>query len=55
LNQQIQQKVNWKKGELLGFGAYGQVFLGLNEDSGQLLAVKQVPLVRERTKANHNV
>lgn len=43
---------NWRKGELLGQGAYGQVFLGLNTDTGQLLAVKQVPLSKERTKTS---
>ena len=32
--------LNWKKGELLGYGAYGQVFMGLNADTGQLLAVR---------------
>lgn len=36
--------VAWKRGELLGFGAYGHVYLGLNLDNGQLMAVKQVPL-----------
>lgn len=36
--------IKWKKGELLGFGAYGHVFLGLNLENGQLMAVKQVPL-----------
>ena len=43
---------NWRKGELLGQGAYGQVFLGLNTDTGQLLAVKQVQLSKERSKAS---
>lgn len=36
--------IHWKKGELLGFGAYGHVYLGLNLENGQLMAVKQVPL-----------
>jgi serine/threonine protein kinase len=48
----IPQITNWRKGELLGQGAYGQVFLGLNTDTGQLLAVKQVQLSRERTKTS---
>jgi serine/threonine protein kinase len=43
---------NWRKGELLGSGAYGQVFLGLNTENGQLLAVKQVNLSRERTRTS---
>ena len=43
--------LNWRRGELLGQGAYGSVFLGLNTDTGQLLAVKQVQLSKERTKS----
>lgn len=34
----------WKLGEVLGHGAYGRVCLGLNLESGQLMAVKQVSL-----------
>ena len=30
------------QGELLGSGSCGQVFLGLNVDTGRLIAVKQV-------------
>lgn len=36
--------VRWKRGELLGSGAFGKVFLGLNEDDGTLMAAKQIPL-----------
>ncbi|EDQ91665.1 uncharacterized protein MONBRDRAFT_1800, partial [Monosiga brevicollis MX1] len=34
----------WKKGRLLGSGAFGQVFLALNMEDGSELAVKQVNL-----------
>lgn len=30
------------KGELLGSGTYGKVYLGLNMFSGQLLAIKHI-------------
>ena len=33
--------VNWTRGELIGAGAFGRVYLGLNNDTGQLMAVKQ--------------
>jgi serine/threonine protein kinase len=38
------QIVNWTKGELIGQGAFGSVYLGMNNDNGQLMAVKQVGL-----------
>ncbi|XP_027349795.1 mitogen-activated protein kinase kinase kinase NPK1 [Abrus precatorius] len=34
--------IRWRKGELIGCGAFGQVYVGMNLDSGELLAVKQV-------------
>jgi serine/threonine protein kinase len=34
----------WKKGEKLGKGAFGTVYMGFNEDSGKLMAVKEVDL-----------
>ncbi len=37
-------KLRWLRGEMLGTGAFGRVFLGLNEDTGELLAVKEVLL-----------
>lgn len=38
------QNISWKKGELLGTGAFGCVYQALNLDTGQLMAVKQVLL-----------
>ncbi|KAJ4745879.1 Mitogen-activated protein kinase kinase kinase NPK1 [Rhynchospora pubera] len=35
-------RIRWRKGEMIGCGAFGQVFMGMNLDSGELLAVKQV-------------
>ncbi|KAK3013021.1 hypothetical protein RJ639_009970 [Escallonia herrerae] len=40
--------IRWRKGELIGCGAFGQVYMGMNLDSGELLAVKQVLIA-----ANH--
>ena len=34
--------IRWKKGELIGSGAYGRVYMAMNLDSGELLAVKKV-------------
>ena len=36
--------VVWKRGECIGEGAYGRVFAGLNERTGSLMAVKQIPV-----------
>lgn len=37
--------IRWRKGELIGCGAFGRVYMGMNLDSGELLAVKQVDYV----------
>ncbi|XP_038877020.1 mitogen-activated protein kinase kinase kinase NPK1-like isoform X2 [Benincasa hispida] len=34
--------IRWRKGELIGCGAFGRVYMGMNLGSGELLAVKQV-------------
>lgn len=33
-----------KKGDLIGQGAYGKVYLGLDEEDGKLLAIKEINL-----------
>ena len=38
---------SWKKGESLGSGSFGSVFLALS-DNGELLAVKEVNLSSEK-------
>ncbi|XP_039123521.1 mitogen-activated protein kinase kinase kinase NPK1-like [Dioscorea cayenensis subsp. rotundata] len=42
--------IRWRKGELIGCGAFGQVYMGMNLDSGELLAVKQVLIGRSSAK-----
>ena len=34
--------IRCRKGELIGCGAFGRVYMGMNLDSGELIAVKQV-------------
>lgn len=34
--------IRWRKGGLIGSGAFGRVYMGMNIDTGELLAVKQV-------------
>ncbi|XP_010272040.1 PREDICTED: mitogen-activated protein kinase kinase kinase NPK1-like isoform X2 [Nelumbo nucifera] len=41
--------IRWRKGELIGCGAYGRVYMGMNLDSGELLAVKQVSIIKRNT------
>lgn len=46
LNSTVQMKppIRWRQGQLIGRGAFGTVYMGMNLDSGELLAVKQVSL-----------
>uniref|UniRef100_A0A7R9UAS2 Calmodulin n=1 Tax=Pinguiococcus pyrenoidosus TaxID=172671 RepID=A0A7R9UAS2_9STRA len=39
---------HWRKGELIGKGSYGRVFMGFNEENGEILAVKELPLPARR-------
>ncbi|KAL7419201.1 mitogen-activated protein kinase kinase kinase [Cryptotrichosporon argae] len=36
--------LNWIKGELIGKGSYGRVYIALNVNSGDMIAVKQVEM-----------
>ncbi|NP_001268205.1 mitogen-activated protein kinase kinase kinase [Vitis vinifera] len=47
----------WRKGELIGCGAFGRVYMGMNLDSGELLAIRQVSIAansasKEKTQAH---
>eukprot|EP00471_Norrisiella_sphaerica_P009267 CAMPEP_0184498358 /NCGR_PEP_ID=MMETSP0113_2-20130426/38731_1 /TAXON_ID=91329 /ORGANISM="Norrisiella sphaerica, Strain BC52" /LENGTH=638 /DNA_ID=CAMNT_0026885825 /DNA_START=74 /DNA_END=1990 /DNA_ORIENTATION=- len=39
------ESFKWIRGELIGVGAFGKVFMAMNLDTGSLMAVKEVPLV----------
>lgn len=41
-DDEIEVKFTWRRGDLLGSGAYGTVYLALNSDEGNLIAAKQV-------------
>jgi mitogen-activated protein kinase kinase kinase len=45
--EEEERTVRWQQGELIGAGAFGRVYLGLNLDTGQLMAVKQVSIARD--------
>lgn len=42
----------WVRGELLGRGTFGKVYLGLNLTTGDMLAVKQVEAPRQLSKSH---
>lgn len=44
LDKPVKSGPKWIKGALIGVGAFGSVFLGMNPLSGSLMAVKQVEL-----------
>ena len=41
--------IQWWKGEIIGSGTFGQVYLGTDLDSSELLAVKQVGMLPSRS------
>ena len=42
---QIYSPLRWKRGALIGEGTFGKVYKGMNERTGELLAVKQLSLI----------
>ncbi|KAJ1099400.1 hypothetical protein NDU88_004501 [Pleurodeles waltl] len=50
-----QTPVNWRLGKLLGRGAFGEVYLCYDADTGRELAVKQVPFDPESQETSKEV
>jgi serine/threonine protein kinase len=40
--KQSTERISWRKGDLIGTGANGRVYLGLEEDTGAIIAVKEI-------------
>lgn len=55
LKNKSKRVIRWQKGELLGEGGFGKVFLGMHTDTGELIAVKQVTIPRENADASAKV
>mmetsp|Transcript_28195 Transcript_28195/g.87249 ORF Transcript_28195/g.87249 Transcript_28195/m.87249 type:complete len:124 (-) Transcript_28195:2037-2408(-) len=36
------ERISWRKGDLIGTGANGRVYLGLEEETGAIIAVKEM-------------
>ncbi|KAL2547547.1 Mitogen-activated protein kinase kinase kinase YODA [Forsythia ovata] len=45
---------HWKKGRLLGTGAFGHVYLGFNIESGEMCAMKEVTLFADDAKSRES-
>jgi hypothetical protein len=43
----VVEPIKWKRGEQIGEGAFGKVYKGLNEKTGELLAVKQLFVIND--------
>ncbi|GLU05820.1 hypothetical protein SLE2022_228980 [Rubroshorea leprosula] len=44
----------WKRGRLLGRGTFGHVYLGFNSESGEMCAMKEVPLCPDDAKSRES-
>eukprot|EP00469_Lotharella_globosa_P012607 CAMPEP_0167789100 /NCGR_PEP_ID=MMETSP0111_2-20121227/10464_1 /TAXON_ID=91324 /ORGANISM="Lotharella globosa, Strain CCCM811" /LENGTH=615 /DNA_ID=CAMNT_0007681163 /DNA_START=29 /DNA_END=1877 /DNA_ORIENTATION=- len=43
-DESFPEPIRWTRGELIGHGAFGKVYLGMNIESGSLMAVKEIAL-----------
>ncbi|KAJ9467366.1 Mitogen-activated protein kinase kinase kinase 2 [Diplonema papillatum] len=59
-SEPMKKTLNWRKGDLIGQGAFGRVHIGLNTETGQLMAVKTVefsaqdPAVQQKMRQLQN-
>ena len=51
----IKKTLHWKKGDLLGQGGFGKVHIGLNTDTGELMAVKNVTFNMSDPNLQHKI
>jgi len=49
LSDARRRTLRWQKGQLLGRGAFGEVFEALSVDTGELMAVKQVAIAMDQS------
>ncbi|CAG8750717.1 10966_t:CDS:10, partial [Dentiscutata erythropus] len=52
IDVELCSKIKWIKGNFIGMGSFGSVYLGLNSFTGELMAVKQVELPTENSSNN---
>eukprot|EP01135_Chromosphaera_perkinsii_P001827 Nk52_evm6s211 gene=Nk52_evmTU6s211 len=45
--RRVEEPVKWQRGHVLGRGAFGKVYMGLNEDTGEMIAIKQIPIAND--------
>jgi len=45
----------WKEGEIIGKGSCGNVRIGLNLETGSIMAVKQVELLSKTSRVQQDV
>ncbi|ETV99377.1 STE/STE11 protein kinase, variant 1 [Aphanomyces invadans] len=47
-------RIKWKRGELIGEGTFGKVYKALNSCTGELFAVKQIEVPRDKKHENES-
>lgn len=47
LNLGDHMKAEWFRGKLIGSGSFGTVYMGVNKTTGELIAVKEVPIPKD--------